>query len=378
MPDMETLLEQAFTEIPFDESGRHLLEAEAVTGCVLKGDEVTVTLKLPDDEPLRRKISGMVEERCGSIPGIKTVSIKMADGASAAALAKGSTAVPEKGSADPAASQPGPHGSQPHEPQRPTSNIYLDNYDAVIAIASGKGGVGKSTVAVNVAVTLVKMGHTVSLFDSDIYGPSLPIMLGLRNTRPKIDGNSIEPIRKYGLDVLSLGNLVEEAAATIWRGPMVHQVIEQMLRDTNWPGGDFMVIDLPPGTGDAQLTMSQLCDVAGAVIVSTPQDVALLDAIKGVSMFQKVDIPIIGLVENMSSFICPHCSQETPIFSKGNAQKAAGQYNIPFLGRIPIELAIREGSDNGVPVSTLDEDSTAAQAFRSITETMLRELEALG
>ena len=139
-----------------------------------------------------------------------------------------------------------------------------------------------------------------------------------------------------------------------------------------------MVIDLPPGTGYAQLTMSQLCDVAGAVIVSTPQDVALLDAIKGVSMFQKVDIPIIGLVENMSSFICPHCSQETPIFSKGNAQKAAGQYNIPFLGRIPIELAIREGSDNGVPVSTLDEDSTAAQAFRSITETMLRELEALG
>ena len=256
--------------------------------------------------------------------------------------------------------------------------MYLDNYDAVIAIASGKGGVGKSTVAVNLAVTLAKMGHKTSLFDADIYGPSLPIMLGLRNTRPDIAGNRIQPLKKYGLNVLSIGNLIEEAAATIWRGPMVHQVIEQLLRDADWPGGEFMVIDLPPGTGDAQLTISQICEVAGAVIVSTPQDVALLDAIKGVSMFQKVDIPIIGLVENMSSFICPHCHEETPIFSKGTAQKASGQYNIPFLGRIPIELAIREGGDNGVPVASQEGDFPSARAFREVTEAMLRELKQLG
>ena len=246
-----------------------------------------------------------------------------------------------------------------------------------VAVASGKGGVGKSTVAVNIAVTLVKMGHKTSLFDADIYGPSLPIMLGLRNARPAIDGNRIQPLQKYGMHMLSIGNLIEEAAATIWRGPMVHQVIEQLMRDANWPGGEFMVLDLPPGTGDAQLTISQICEVAGAVIVSTPQDVALLDAIKGVSMFQKVDVPVIGLVENMSSFICPHCQHETPIFSKGTAQKASGQYNIPFLGRIPIELAIREGGDNGVPVSSLDDGSASALAFREVTEAMLRELKHL-
>jgi ATP-binding protein involved in chromosome partitioning len=158
---------------------------------------------------------------------------------------------------------------------------------------------------------------------------------------------------------------------------MVHQVIEQLMRDADWPGGEFMILDLPPGTGDAQLTISQICEVAGAVIVSTPQDVALLDAIKGVSMFQKVDVPVIGLIENMSSFICPHCQHETPIFSKGTAQKASGQYNIPFLGRIPIELAIREGGDNGIPVATLD-GSPSAKAFREVTEAMLRELGKMG
>lgn len=253
----------------------------------------------------------------------------------------------------------------------------IDHIKQLIAVASGKGGVGKSTVAVNLAITLANRGHKVSIFDSDIYGPSLPIMLGLRNTRPEIEQERIQPLRKYGLDVLSIGNLIEEASATIWRGPIVHQVIEQMLRDTDWPGGDFMVLDMPPGTGDAQLTISQLCEVAGAVIVSTPQDVALLDAIKGVAMFQKVDIPIIGLIENMSSFICPNCSHETPIFSKGSAEKASGQYNVPFLGRIPIELAIREGGDNGIPVATQDGDSPSAHAFDEVTTRMLEELERM-
>jgi ATP-binding protein involved in chromosome partitioning len=376
MPDLESLFEKAFTEIPFD-ANRHLLDAEAVTECVVQGDKVTVTLNLPPDDALRRKITGLVEQRIRGIPGIGSVNVRLADAAPARAQAGHDHA--HHGHAhgdahDHAHAHAPPAGSQPRAPQRPQRTVYLDNYDAVIAIASGKGGVGKSTVAVNLAVTLARMGKTVSLFDVDIYGPSLPIMLGLRNQRPQIEGNRIQPIEKHGVTALSIGNLIEEAAATIWRGPMVHQVIEQLLRDTDWPGGEFMVLDLPPGTGDAQLTISQICEVAGAVIVSTPQDVALLDAIKGVSMFQKVDVPVIGLIENMSSFICPHCHQETPIFSKGTAQKASGQYNIPFLGRIPIELAIREGGDNGVPVAAQDPDSPSARAFREVTEAMLREL----
>jgi ATP-binding protein involved in chromosome partitioning len=184
----------------------------------------------------------------------------------------------------------------------------------------------------------------------------------------------IIPLQKYGLDMMSIGNLVDEAAATIWRGPIVHQVIDQMLRETKWPGGDFMIIDLPPGTGDAQLTLSQVLEMTGAVIVSTPQDVALLDAIKAVGMFHKVDIPVLGLVENMSGFVCPSCGTETPIFDKGNAQRASGQNNIPFLGRIPIELGIREGGDMGIPIVTEAQDSATAQAFRDIATRLIEEI----
>ncbi len=371
MSDLETQFEKAFTEIPVDDSGKHLLEAEAVTECVVNGEKVAITLDLPPDDSQRRKIAGLVEERIGRIPGISAVSVHMAD------ERREAPGAPTAGDPHAGHAHAPPTDSQPRAPQRPERTVYLDNYDNVIAVASGKGGVGKSTVAVNLAITLAKRGHKVSLFDSDIYGPSLPIMLGLRNTRPEIEQERIRPLKKYGLDVLSIGNLIEESAATIWRGPIVHQVIEQMLRDTDWPGGDFMVLDMPPGTGDAQLTISQLCEVAGAVIVSTPQDVALLDAIKGVAMFQKVDIPIIGLIENMSSFICPNCSHETPIFSKGSAEKASGQYNVPFLGRIPIELAIREGGDSGIPVATRDGDSPSARAFDEVTTRMLEELERM-
>jgi ATP-binding protein involved in chromosome partitioning len=288
------------------------------------------------------------------------VNIRMSDQAG-----NGGTAAPQ---ADPGV---------PRAPQSPQRKAYLQNYDAIVAVASGKGGVGKSTVSVNLAISLVKMGHSVSMFDSDIYGPSLPIMMGLRSSKPQMEGDNIVPLEKYGVHCMSIGNLVEEAAATIWRGPIVHQVIEQLLRDTLWPGGDFMIIDLPPGTGDAQLTLTQLLEFSGAVIVSTPQDVALLDAIKGISMFQKVDVPILGMVENMSGFICPHCDKETPIFDKGNAQRASGQHNIPFLGRVPIELAVREGGDNGAPVASSGEDTISAQAFMDIAKSLVAEIEKL-
>ena len=365
MASLEEQFEQALTEIQFDNSGKHLLEAEAVTECVVNGETVTITLDLPADEQLRKNLSEQVESRMKQIEGISAVNVRMSDQAGNGGQA----------AAQPAAAQPDP--GVPRAPQRPQRQTYLENYDAIVAVASGKGGVGKSTVSVNLAVSLARMGHSVSLFDSDIYGPSIPIMMGLRSSKPQMEGDKLTPLEKYGVSLMSIGNLVDEAAATIWRGPIVHQVIDQMLRDTQWPGGDFMIIDLPPGTGDAQLTLTQLLEFSGAVIVSTPQDVALLDALKGISMFQKVDVPILGLVENMSSFICPHCDQETPIFDKGNAQRASGQHNIPFLGRVPIELAIREGGDNGAPVASANEDTAGAQAFKDIARALVAEIEKM-
>ena len=371
MASLEEQFEQAFTKIPFDDSGKHLLDAEVVTDCVVSGEMVTITLDLPSDEGLRKTITDQVKNRIGAIPGIEKVNIRMAD-----QTGNGGQGAAPAGAPAPDHSHPRAPAA-PQSPQRPQKKVYLQEYDTVIAVASGKGGVGKSTVSVNLALTLVQMGHKVSLFDSDIYGPSIPIMMGLRNAQPKMEGNTILPLQKYGLDVMSIGFLVEEAAATIWRGPIVHQVIDQMLRDTRWPGGDFMIIDLPPGTGDAQLTLSQLLEITGAVIVSTPQDVALLDAIKGVVMFQKVDVPVVGLVENMSAFVCPKCGEETPIFDKGNAQRAAGQHNIPFLGGIPIELAIREGGDSGAPLVIGKAETLGKAAFKTIAEALIEELEKL-
>ncbi len=364
MASLEEQFETAFTEITLEDNGKHLLDMEAVTECVVNGESVTITLDLPKNDELRSSVSGKLEERIKQIPGISEVNVRMSDQAPP-------SPEPQAGGTD-----GGPAGAQPRAPQRPQSATYLSNYDTVIAVASGKGGVGKSTVAVNLALALKSLGHKVSLFDSDIYGPSIPIMMGLRNTQPTVnEDGTIIPLKKYGIDLMSLGNLVEEAAATIWRGPIVHQVIDQMLRDTQWPGGDFMIIDLPPGTGDAQLSLSQLLEITGAVIVSTPQDVALIDAIKAVGMFQKVDVPVIGLVENMSNFLCPSCGTETAIFDKDNAQRMSSQNNIPFLGTIPIEVGVREGGDLGKPIMTLESETPSTKAFMEIANRLLDQLE---
>jgi len=315
----------------------------------VNGQKVTITLNLPEDENLRQSVAADLTARCGKIEGIDEVDVKMAD-------------QPGNGSAA---------AGVPREAQRPEKQVYLQNYGAVIAISSGKGGVGKSTVAVNLAITLSAMGHKVSLFDADVYGPSVPIMMGLRDRQPVFDDHGITPLKKYGVHMMSVGNVVEEAAAAIWRGPIVHQVLDQLLRETRWPGGDFMIIDLPPGTGDAQLTLSQVLELAGAIVVSTPQDVALLDAMKGVTMFRKVEVPILGVIENMSTFICPSCGEDTPIFDTGKAKIAADEAQIPFLGAIPIEKSIREGGDSGVPIASAREDSPTSIAFRTIAQNMI-------
>ena len=357
MDDLQQQFASTFAEIQYGDSGRNLLEANIVHGCVVNHDFAKVTIILEEGSALRQILPAQIEGRLKEIPQISRVAVEIL--------------------AESPADEEAPKEERTHPAQQPQRTAYLQNYENVIAVASGKGGVGKSTVAVNLALTLAQMGNRVSLFDADIYGPSLPIMMGLRNRKPEIEGKQLIPLQKYGISALSIGNLVDESVSMIWRGPMVHQAIEQMLRDTRWPGGDFMVLDLPPGTGDTQLTLSQTVEISGAVVVSTPQDVALLDAAKAVTMFSKVDIDILGIVENMSIFLCPHCRKETPIFSSHGAQRESERLDVPFLGGIPIELEIRRGGDIGEPLMARQSDAPAGIAFRTIAENVIKSLQAL-
>ena len=245
----------------------------------------------------------------------------------------------------------------------------------IIAVASGKGGVGKSTTAVNFALALQAQGLKVGVLDADIYGPSMPRLLGIPGKPQQLAGDKLAPMEAYGLKVMSMGFLVDEETPMIWRGPMVMSALSQMLKDVAWGELDVLVVDMPPGTGDAQLTMAQQVPLAGAVIVSTPQDLALIDARKGLNMFRKVDVPVLGIVENMSTFICPHCGSATDIFAHGGAQSEAKRLGVPFLGEVPLTLAIRETSDAGKPVVVSAPSSPAAEAYRVIASRAWAELE---
>jgi ATP-binding protein involved in chromosome partitioning len=245
----------------------------------------------------------------------------------------------------------------------------------IIAVASGKGGVGKSTTAVNLALALKEKGLRVGILDADIYGPSMPRLLGLKGQPQQIAGNKLAPMEAYGLKVMSMGFLVDEETPMIWRGPMVMSALSQMLKDVAWGELDVLVVDMPPGTGDAQLTMAQQVPLAGAVIVSTPQDLALIDARKGLNMFRKVNVPVLGLVENMSTFVCPHCGEPSNIFGHGGARAEAARLGVAFLGEVPLTLAIRETSDEGRPVVATDPSSPGAVAFREIAVRALAELD---
>lgn len=236
----------------------------------------------------------------------------------------------------------------------------------VIAVASGKGGVGKSTTSCNLALGFVAMGLKVGILDADIYGPSQPKLLGLRGKPRLVGPRMLEPMERFGVKVMSIGFLVEEDNAMVWRGPMVISAITQMLREVAWNDIDILVVDLPPGTGDAQLTMAQQTPLAGAVIVSTPQDIALIDARRGIEMFKKVNVPILGLIENMSSFCCPTCNHVTPIFGHGGARLEAEKRGIPFLGEIPLDMAIRQTSDDGRPIVATDPEGIHAKHYIDI------------
>ncbi|TSJ63001.1 iron-sulfur cluster carrier protein ApbC [Starkeya sp. 3C] len=259
------------------------------------------------------------------------------------------------------------HPQPPADPQKESPG--LPGVGAIIAVASGKGGVGKSTLAANLALGLASFGLKVGLLDADIYGPSVPRLMGLKG-RPEVQGRMITPMQAFGLKVMSIGFLVEEETPMIWRGPMVMSAISQMLKEVNWAPLDILVVDMPPGTGDAQLTMAQQVPLAGAVIVSTPQDLALIDARRGIAMFEKVNVPVLGIVENMSYFLCPHCGGRSDIFGHGGARHEAQRFNVPFLGEVPLHLSIRETSDAGLPIVATRPDSHEAQIYRDIANSV--------
>jgi len=355
--DRETVL-AALRRIRPPQSDQDIIGAGMVAGLVVKGSNVGVTIEVDAAdaatyEPVRRA----VEETVRALPGVTSVT----------AVLTAERAAP-KAAAEPAA---GPRQSGGPAAQRPLA----EGVRAIVAVASGKGGVGKSTTAVNLAMALSALGLRTGLLDADIYGPSLPRMAGLSGRPPTSpDGQKLAPLVAFGVKVMSMGFLVDEDAPMIWRGPMVQSAIQQMLGDVAWGELDVMVVDLPPGTGDAQLTMAQRVPLAGAVIVSTPQDIALLDAKKAVNMFRKVDVPIIGIVENMSYFCCPHCGGRTDIFAYGGAQTTAKAMGVDFLAEIPLDPLIRELSDGGRPVVVAEPASPQAEAYTALARNVLDRL----
>jgi ATP-binding protein involved in chromosome partitioning len=299
---------------------------------------------VPTWEPVRKAAEATVR----AVPGVQSALVALT-------AERAAGAAPQRAAPGAAASARGPSAAQAP-----------DGVKAIIAVASGKGGVGKSTTAVNLALGLRDIGLKVGMLDADIYGPSVPKLLAIRGKPQTRGGTRLLPMDGYGLKVMSIGFLVEEETPMIWRGPMVMSALTQMLREVEWGTLDVMVVDMPPGTGDAQLTMAQQVPLAGAVIVSTPQDLALIDARRGVAMFKRVNVPVLGVVENMSTFICPQCGTRSDIFGHGGAQREAERLGVPFLGEVPLDMAIRETSDSGRPVVATDPDGPHAAAYRAI------------
>jgi ATP-binding protein involved in chromosome partitioning len=327
-----------------------------VSGVVVKEGNVGFAIEVdprkgPQMEPLRKAAEQAVHALDGVLSVTAVLTAHRQGGAPSQA--------PGDGQGGPAPSAPqagGPGAARPLVP----------GVKSIVAVASGKGGVGKSTTATNLALGLATLGLRVGMLDADIYGPSQPRMMGISGRPSSPDGKTLRPMENYGVKCMSMGFLVAEDTPMIWRGPMVQSALQQMLRDVDWGELDILVVDMPPGTGDAQLTMAQQVPLTGAVIVSTPQDIALIDAKKGLNMFRRVDVPVLGIVENMSTFFCPNCGHETHIFSHGGAKREAEKLGMEFLGEIPLDLEIRETSDSGRPIVVSRSDSEHAQAYVAI------------
>jgi ATP-binding protein involved in chromosome partitioning len=347
-------------------TGRSVVALGMVSGVATRAGHVAVTLEVDPArgtalEPLRQAC----EQAVRAMPGVL----------SATAVMTAERAAP------PAPPAPGGHHGHSHgAPAAKTTGgggrIDVPGVKHTIAVASGKGGVGKSTTAVNLALGLAANGLATGLLDADIYGPSMPRMLGVTEKPESADGKQLKPIERFGLKTMSIGYIVNEDTPMIWRGPMVSSALEQMLRDVEWGALDVLVVDMPPGTGDAQLTLAQRVALAGAVIVSTPQDIALVDARKGLNMFRKVAVPVLGIVENMSYFLCPHCGERSEIFGHGGAREEAEKLGVPFLGEVPLHLDIRTTSDSGHPIVVSKPDSAHAQVYKNVAGRVWKQLSA--
>jgi ATP-binding protein involved in chromosome partitioning len=316
-----------------------------------------------------------------AVSGVKSVMVALTAERSGGSAPRSQT--PPQAARSPGAP---PQGARPQMPAQsarppggaPATPTGIPGVESIIAVASGKGGVGKSTTAVNLALGLRDLGLKVGILDADIYGPSMPKLLAIREKPETIGGTRLKPIVRHGMPVMSIGFLIEEETPMIWRGPMVMSALTQMLREVEWGTLDIMVVDMPPGTGDAQLTMAQQVPLKGAVIVSTPQDLALIDARRGIAMFRRVNVPVLGIVENMSTFICPHCGTRSDIFGHGGARHEAERLGVPFLGEVPLDIAIRENSDAGKPVVATAPDGPLAQAYRDIAARVRDSLSGAG
>ncbi len=344
MADVSQLqVETALKEVVDPYLEQDLVSSKSVKNIKVEGGKVVIDVLL--GFPAKGHIPGLtakLKEKVGAIAGVQDVTINVT-------------------------SKIVPHGVQ--KGVKP-----IEGVKNIIAVASGKGGVGKSTVAVNLALALSVEGANVGILDADIYGPSQPRMLGTSAKPESADGKKMEPVVSYHLQSMSIGYLIDEETPMIWRGPMVTQALEQLLRETNWKDLDYLIIDLPPGTGDIQLTLAQKVPVTGAVIVTTPQDIALLDARKGLKMFEKVEIPVLGVVENMSTHICSKCGHEEHIFGDGGGLRMAEQYGVDFLGSIPLDISIREQTDNGKPTVVADPDGRLSGIYRDIARRIAAKL----
>lgn len=323
--------------------GCDLIRAKAVKDIRIDGDCVSVAVEL--GYPIKgwsESLIAALKEVLGNVEGVREASVGVTQKIISHSVQKGVSPLPE------------------------VKNI--------LAVASGKGGVGKSTVAVNLALAFQSQGAQAAILDADIYGPSQPRMLGCRGKPETIDGKSFEPLVSYHVQAISIGNLIDEETPMIWRGPMVTSALEQLLTGTKWRNVDYLVVDLPPGTGDIQLTLCQKIPVSGAIIVTTPQDIALLDARKAIKMFEKVEVPVLGIVENMSMHVCSQCGHEEAIFGQGGGAAMAAQYQIDLLGSLPLEIGIREGVDNGRPTVAMDPGSRAARIFHDLARKIAAKL----
>ncbi len=337
--DVEALLQQIVD--PY--MGQDLVTAKAVKNITVQDDAANVEIVLGyPAKGYQDELAEQVREKLQSLPGLKRVEVKVTSRITVHAVQR---------------------GVKPHPA--------IKN---IIAVASGKGGVGKSTTAVNLALALAAEGANVGILDADIYGPSQPRMLG-GNERPvSRDGKNMEPVRRHGIQSMSIGYLIDEETPMIWRGPMVSTALEQLLNDTLWKDVDYLVVDLPPGTGDIQLTLSQKIPVSGAVIVTTPQDIALLDARKALKMFQKVEVPVLGIIENMSTHICSQCGHEEHIFGAGGGERMAKQYSVDLLGSLPLDISIRENADDGHPSVIVEPEGRIALIYRDIARKVAAKL----